>query len=161
MLGITSDAVQRGDHATFYSSTARFNDGEREVFRSWLERIYEDFVGKVAEGRDMTFEEVDAIARGRVWSGEDALRLGLIDEIGGLDTAVRSALELSGLDPESPVRLVEVPKPKGLIRSLLDRELILGLLFEKLRLRAKEAIQQGASPGPDQVLEMPFVPQVE
>ena len=71
--------------------------------------FYRDFVKRVAEARGMSAEEVDVVARGRVWTGADALERGLVDELGGLRTAVRRAKVLAGLDPDAKVRLVSHP----------------------------------------------------
>jgi protease-4 len=77
--------------------------------------FYADFVERVAEGRNLTTEAVDAVARGRIWTGSDALERGLVDELGGLRTAVRRAKILAGLDEDSEVRIVSYPGS-----SLLD-----------------------------------------
>ena len=77
--------------------------------------FYADFVERVAEGRNLTTEAVDAVARGRIWTGSDALERGLVDELGGLRTAVRRAKVLAGLDEDTEVRIVSYPGS-----SLLD-----------------------------------------
>src|ERR1700679_3686671 len=71
--------------------------------------MYNDFVERVAEGRNLTVEAVDAIARGRIWTGADAHERGLVDELGGFRAAVRRAKVLAGLDEEADVRLVSYP----------------------------------------------------
>lgn len=78
-----------------------------DAIQALVEHGYHEFVDKVAGARDMTREEIDAIARGRVWSGEDARRLGLVDEIGGFYDAVNSAAELAGLGEDYDVRIME------------------------------------------------------
>ena len=158
-LGVTSGAVQRGRHATFFSREARYSPEERKIFRGWLERIYNDFVGKVAQGRDMEFAEVHAIAQGRIWSGEDALKLGLVDELGGLEAAVRSALELAGEDAEGPALLVEIPKPMTWWQSWRARDRQTALV-ETLRVEIERFMQEGPFPGAVHVLEMPYVPSI-
>src|SRR5213593_4147752 len=117
-VGITFDAVQRGRHATFFSTRGKYTPEERDLFEGWLQRIYKDFVEKAAKGRGKTYDEIHAVAQGRVWSGEDALRLGLIDELGGLTTAIRRAQELAHLDPESRVQLVVLPQPKSFLERI-------------------------------------------
>ena len=77
--------------------------------------IYDDFVERVAQGRNLTTEAVDAVARGRIWTGADALERGLVDELGGLRTAVRRAKVLAGLDEDTEMRIVSFPGT-----SLLD-----------------------------------------
>ena len=80
--------------------------------------IYDLFLSRVSEGRDLTIEQVDAVARGRVWTGEQAAGNGLIDEIGGLRVAVRRALQQLKLDPETDVALVPFPAPVSLAEQL-------------------------------------------
>ncbi len=159
-LGITTEAVQRGRHATFFSREAVYSPEEREIFRGWLERIYNDFVGKVADGRGMTFDEVHAVAQGRIWAGEDALEHGLVDELGGLETAVRAALELAGADPEGRARLVVIPKPKSWLQKLRRRDERAALLVDRLRVEIERILDGGGVVGPERVLEMPFIPVV-
>jgi len=161
LIGVTSDAVQRGRHATFFSSEQMYTDEERSIFRSWLERIYKDFVGKVAQGRGKSFDDIHTIAQGRIWSGEDALRLGLVDEVGGLATAVQRAGELAGLDPKLGVKLVEIPAPKTLLQEFLTRDDKVGETIVALRNRLRLLIEEGRlTAEPEQVLEMPYVPRV-
>ncbi len=78
-----------------------------EAIQIMIDDGYHDFISRVAEARDMTLEEVDRIGRGRVWSGEDAHQLGLVDRLGGLEEAIASAAELAGLGDDYAVRYVE------------------------------------------------------
>ena len=160
-LGITRDAVQRGRHATFYSGSARYTPEERAIFEQWLRRIYQDFVGKAATGRDRTFNQIDAIAQGRVWTGEDAKRLGLIDEVGGLPQAVRRALELAKIDPSRPVNLVVFPRPKSLLQEVLSGGEETRAGISALQASVRKALDEGPGRGPETILEMPFVPRME
>jgi protease-4 len=98
-----------GEFALAYSSTQTFSPAQRAAFRSMLADIYDDFTGKVAEGRGLSLEAVDVLARGRVWSGEDALVRGLIDEIGGYRDAIETAKELAGIAPEDEVTVRSYP----------------------------------------------------
>ncbi|MEE8111319.1 MAG: signal peptide peptidase SppA [Acidobacteriota bacterium] len=139
MIGITKGIVSRGDHSGFYSSYQNYTDGEREVFQQQLHRIYEDFITKVAENRDMGIEEVDRIARGRVYTGEQAMDFGLIDEFGGLDDAILRAKELAGIEPDEKVRIEVFPPRKTFLQSRLSRDLglprsiaVLGKLLRSL-----------------------------
>lgn len=157
-LGITSDAVQRGRHATFFSREVGYSPEEKAIFRGWLERIYNDFVGKAAAGRGMTFDEVHAVAQGRIWAGEDALEIGLVDELGGLRAAVRGALELAGEDPDSRASLMVLPRPKNWLQKLRDRDQRGVRLVDRLRVEIERILDDGGAPGPERVLEMPFIP---
>ncbi len=159
-IGVTSDAVQRGRHATYFSTHQPYTPEERAIFEGALQRIYRDFVEKAAKGRGRTFDQIDAIAKGRVWTGEDALRLGLVDELGGITLAIRRALDLAKLDPESSVRLVLFPEPKGLLLSLLSRDDTRAAL-DTLRQRVTQVLEEGTIPAPAGVLLMPFVPRPE
>jgi len=80
--------------------------------------IYGEFITKVAEGRKLDRAAVEEIAQGRVWSGAEALKIGLVDEIGGLDAAIAFAVEKAGLGPN--YRLVEFPHPKELMEVIQD-----------------------------------------
>ena len=103
-LGLTSGAVERGGNARMFSVRRGFTDDERERLGAMLDRIYRDFVQKVADGRGMTYDDVHAIARGRIWSGADASRNGLVDVLGGLRDAADIARQRAGLPPDAPVR---------------------------------------------------------
>lgn len=106
-LGITSDTVNTNKYADMGSGVRPLSDHETVVITEMIEKIYDDFISKVAEGRGMSKEDVDEIGQGRVWSGTDALRLGLVDELGGLDRAIELAAESAHLENYS---IKELPK---------------------------------------------------
>ena len=161
-VGVTSDAVQRGRHATFYSSEMRYAPEERAIFQSQLKRIYGDFVGKVAEGRGKTVAEIDVIAQGRVWTGEDAVRLGLVDELGGLDVAIRRAQELAGLDPRKGTRLVVFPAPKSMLQRIMSAGPDLHAAVVRTRDRVTGLVSGAAvSRSAEEILRAPFLPRFE
>jgi ClpP class serine protease len=87
-----------------------------------MTRVYDVFVGHVAEGREMSRAEVERVAGGRIWTGRQALENGLVDEMGGLDRAIELVLEDAGLDPGEPVDLEFYPRPPSLF-ELLSRSL--------------------------------------
>ena len=122
LLGISYDTVQRGENADFYSGLDRFSPAQETQFLASMTRVYDAFVDHVAEGRDMTRKEVEAVAGGRIWTGRQALENGLIDEIGGLDRAIELVLERAGLDPAASVELEYYPRPPSLF-DLLSRSL--------------------------------------
>ena len=99
-FGIGHDGVAEGNHALMFSSLRAFSDEEWQRLDAWLDRIYEDFTGKVAAGRRLPVDRLDDVARGRVWTGADAKEHGLVDELGGLRTALDLARERAGI-PES------------------------------------------------------------
>jgi protease IV len=102
-LGISTGTVQQGAHALMYSARRSFSEDERARFAATVDAIYHDFVGKVADGRQRPVADIEAVARGRVWTGRDALEAGLVDELGGLRDAVRIARERASLPEDAPV----------------------------------------------------------
>jgi protease-4 len=120
--GITFDDVIRGDNARFMTGDYPFTEAENERFQAILDSIYDDFVGKVASGRSRDLDAINAVARGRVWAGSDALAHGLIDELGGIRRAIGLALEAAGLAKEKPHKVGAYPPPRGPVASLLSRD---------------------------------------
>jgi protease-4 len=108
-LGVGWDAVRTNANADAWSINAPFTPEQHAQIEAEADLYYTDFVQRVAEGRHMSTEAVDAIARGRIWTGADALERGLVDELGGLRTAVRRAKVLAGLDEDAKVRIVSYP----------------------------------------------------
>jgi protease-4 len=108
-LGVGSDSVRSNPNADAWSINQPFTDEQHAHVEAEADLFYTDFVERVAQGRKMTVEAVDAIARGRVWTGADALERGLVDEVGGLRTAIKRAKVLAGLEPDADVRLVGYP----------------------------------------------------
>jgi protease-4 len=93
-IGINTEQVKTHENAANYSPFVPLDEKFKAVTLEGVEHIYKTFVTHVAEGRKMTFAQVDAIAQGRVWSGSEALKKGLVDKIGGLDDAIREAAAL-------------------------------------------------------------------
>ncbi len=108
-LGIGSDSVRTNANADAWSPNDRFTPEQQAMVEAEADLFYDDFVRRVAQARGMPVDEVDAVARGRVWTGADAHERGLIDELGGLRTAIRRAKLLAGLDADAEVRLVGYP----------------------------------------------------
>jgi protease-4 len=109
-LGLTTGSVSRGERSLMYSPRRGFTDQERERLAATMDAIYDDFVSKVASGRGRPVAEIESVARGRVWTGSDALGIGLVDELGGLHDAVRIARSRGGLPADAPVRqAIHVP----------------------------------------------------
>jgi len=103
-LGLTTGTVSHGDRSLMFSPRRGFSDDERERLAATTDAIYVDFVAKVARGRGRPVSEIESIARGRVWTGSDALAIGLVDALGGLHDAVRVARSRAGLPADAPVR---------------------------------------------------------
>ncbi len=109
-FGMRKEILKRGEHADFYSDYGDYPPDEKAIVQKQLQEIYDDFVEKVAFGREnLTVEEVERLARGRIWSGRQAQENGLVDELGGLDHALAIAQQQAGLEKKS-VEVVEFPK---------------------------------------------------
>ncbi|NGP87862.1 signal peptide peptidase SppA [Fodinibius halophilus] len=115
-LGLTFDEVKSHDHADWLTQTREFTSAEQKAFQQYIDTFYRTFVNKVAKGRDLSFEEADEVAQGRVWTGAAALEQGLVDELGGLDRALQLAAEESGIDNYS---LDQYPKQKSFYDVLM------------------------------------------
>ena len=120
-LHVTITPVNSNAHADMYNGLRALNPQEVAYMQASVENIYNKFTGLVAAGRDMTVPEVDAIAQGRVWSGADALGIGLVDEIGTIEDAVNfAALSIEGVTSVSDVQIVEYPKPQTTMDIILE-----------------------------------------
>jgi protease-4 len=107
-LGIGTEPVGSGAQATMFDPTRRFETAEWRRVERWLDAVYDDFTAKAAAGRRLPHEQLEPLARGRVWTGADACERGLVDTLGGLDRAVTSAAERAGTVRER-VRVERVP----------------------------------------------------
>ncbi|MBB2989888.1 protease-4 [Mycolicibacterium iranicum] len=108
-LGVGSDAVRTNANADAWSINAPFTEEQHAHVVAEADLFYTDFVERVAQGRNMSADAVEQVARGRVWTGADALERGLVDELGGLRTAVRRAKALAGIDEDAKVELHSLP----------------------------------------------------
>ena len=120
-VGLTKEIITYGQNSTLYSDYGGFTPTERERVEKMMKTIYEDFVGKAATGRNKSFAEIDEIAQGRVWTGKQAKKLGLVDELGGLDTALSIAKEQAGFSADDAVNLIVLPKQKPFFEQLMER----------------------------------------
>jgi protease-4 len=121
-VGLTKEIVTRGKNAALFSSYRAWSDEERQSFRAIMTSFYEEFVQKAASGRGKTYEEIHAVAQGRVWTGAEALEVGLVDRLGGLDVAVTLAKERAKIGADQEVSLVVLPERKSLFETLLERQ---------------------------------------
>jgi len=119
-LGVTWDDVQVGGNATMWSPINDYSPEEWERLQVLLDRIYGDFLAKAAEGRGLPLDSAHVLARGRIWTGADAARIGLVDELGGFDVALRLARELAGIERDAPIRLLVLPRERTLLESLFQ-----------------------------------------
>jgi protease-4 len=111
-VGLSWDEVHAGANATMYSSTDDYTPAGWARFEASLDRIYSDFTTKVSEGRKLPKAKVMEIAKGRIWSGEDAKERGLVDELGGFPVAIRLAREAAGIQASENIRLQVYPEKK-------------------------------------------------
>ncbi len=117
-LGITADTVRTGRFSAFGTPFYDFSPEESQLIQRRVEWIYQDFLSKVAKGRNLSVEAVDAIAQGRVWAGKKALEIGLVDELGGLDQALAFAAKKAGLEK---YRISEYPRTKTGFEQFLEK----------------------------------------
>lgn len=116
-LGITFDGVKTGKYSDFVTASRKLTSGERAILQRQVNTVYKTFVNNVVNGREMTFDEVHKIGQGRVWSGLQALEIGLVDEIGDLDYAIESVKELAEIED---YKIVEYPEIKDPFQELLE-----------------------------------------
>jgi protease-4 len=110
-IGVTTDVVKTNKNSDLLTLTRPMTDYERNMMQATIESGYNTFISHVAEGRGMTKEQVDKIGQGRVWSGENAIEIGLIDTFGGLDDAIKMAAEMAELDNYRTISLPRLPDP--------------------------------------------------
>jgi protease-4 len=167
-LGITYDEVHTSDNGTMFTGAQDYTPKEWAKFQEWLDRVYADFTSRVADGRKLPKARVLEIAKGRIWTGEDALSLGLVDALGGFDVALRLAKEAAKIPAGDDVNLVVFPRRKTFFEALTQKmpdnsegdafaELAAGFAHE---LRPAIAIlrELGLVQNPPGVLTMPPVP---
>ncbi|MCF8379148.1 MAG: signal peptide peptidase SppA [Bacteroidales bacterium] len=125
-LGITFDGVKTNENADYLQVNKPLTDFQKQLLQQQIDRFYDTFVNHVAKGRGMTYEEVDAIAQGRVWTGSDALENGLIDQLGGMKDAIDLAVELAQIED---YRVIDLPKQKEPFQQIFDD------LFGEMRMK--------------------------
>ena len=114
-IGITTDHVKTNLNSDAISITHAMNNYEKLVMQKNVENVYNTFVNHVSEGRDLSFSEVDAIAQGRIWTGSDAYKIGLVDTLGGLDLAIQIAADKAKMKNYS---IIEQPLMKDFFELL-------------------------------------------
>ena len=120
-LHVTITPVSSNRHADMLNMMRPLDSKETAYMQASVEKIYDRFTAIVAEGRDMTVENVDAIAQGRVWTGAEALVIGLVDQIGTIEDAIEyAALSIEGITSVNDVQVVAYPKPKTALETILE-----------------------------------------
>lgn len=121
LLGVSTDYVATGDNATLYSAQQNFSPAQQQTVQKMLDDVYANFTEGVASGRHLPISTVDQIAKGRVWSGERAKGLGLVDELGDTDRAIEVAKQLANIPANESVELVRMPRPQSFFDLLFSR----------------------------------------
>ena len=120
-LGVNWDGVPGAAHADLWTQTRDYAPEERAWLESTLDRIYGEFVGRVASARQIKPERARELAKGRVWTGAEAKGLGLVDELGGLDKAIQAARGLAKIAEDEATSLRLYPRPRSFLRRAIDR----------------------------------------
>jgi protease-4 len=118
--GINMEVVTQGRYADLYSPIRPFTPEERAKVQEHMQATYDTFVEKAAAGRQTTPEKIDAVAQGRVWTGQQAKQIGLVDELGGLERALVLAKEHAKINRDAEVELVVYPPRRTLYESLAN-----------------------------------------
>ena len=119
-IGVSTEAIARGKNAGLFSSSEKFTAGQRRLIEQYIMSFYQTFITKAAEGRGMTVEEIDRIARGRVYTGVRGKELGLVDRLGDFSDAVMMAKGMIGVPRDELVALIEYPRLKSFWDRLFD-----------------------------------------
>ena len=160
-LDINVETMTRGAHADLLIASQPLSPETAAILDREIEAIYRLFIERVAAGRNLELQQVDRMAQGRVWTGEQALEHGLIDELGGLSEAVLRAKQALGLDADADVALVPYPEADSLTEQLTDtfRRISLELVPDSPLTGLAERVQTWfeAAPAGAPVLVPPFV----
>ena len=119
-LGISIDRVKTSPNADLFSLSTSLTSEQREQVIAWMQEIYDVFVSKAAKGRGMGFAKLEELARGRIYTGEQARKIGLVDNIGGFPKALEHIRQSLELDDDAPINLVSLPKPKSFWETLSE-----------------------------------------
>lgn len=114
-VGITRDTISKAPLAEIMSEWRPWTPEEQSAAQKWVDAFYDDFISEVAKSRGLKKEQVDAVARGRVWSGVDAKARGLVDELGGLEAAIAEAKKRAHRNPDEDMNVVVYGEPHGLL----------------------------------------------
>ena len=143
-LGVTWGRIDTTPNDSLYSTVDAWTPAQRQVVQAFLDRIYDEFLARVSASRKMTRDQVDAVGRGRVFTGEQAKAKGLVDELGTFDDALALAKQLAGLKPDAAVELTYYPRTQPLWQRIMEQD-----AAARLEAMAKEAIAgRVVQPGP-------------
>ncbi len=119
-LGANIEATSKGRHAEIYSPDRRFTPEERAAVQASMQAVYDEFVERAADSRHMTPEKIDEVAQGRVWTGQQAKAIGLVDQLGGLYTAIDVAKQRARIPAEEEVNLIVYPRRRSMFELLSE-----------------------------------------
>ncbi len=145
-LGINVVVLERGKNSGVLSTTTGFTESQREATRLLMNEIYEQFTSKAAAGRKMEVAQLEKLARGRIYSGNRALEIGLVDQIGTMEDAIRGALELAKVENPAKIERLELPKPGSPLESLLGPMGAESRMEARLEQRLKDLIPTALQP---------------
>ncbi len=168
-LGVTFDRVQTSPYADLYSPTKALSEGERGILARSIDQTYQTFLQRVADARGMSVAAVDSVAQGRVWSGRDAMSVGLVDTTGTLADAVTMAGQAAGLG-DGPYRTRPLPRPKTFLQRFSEQfaaqarhawhSATMGELGETLQQKRQVLNRMIGSQGAIQT-RLPFTPKIQ
>ncbi len=118
-IGVTTDVVSRGENSGVFSILKPFTDNERDALGAMMKNIYLQFISKAAASRNMNLKQMRPLAEGKVYTGRQAKKIGLVDDLGGLYDAVLAAKTESGLAADEKVELLLLPRPQSFLEELL------------------------------------------
>jgi len=127
-LGLIEEHVKRGKYADMLLGVRKLTAYEKKLWRDRLYRTYQDFVSKAARSRAMAYEQLEPYAQGRSWMGDQAIKYGLVDELGGLDRAIALAREKAGIDSTEKVKIVVYTTQKNWLEKLFSDSVVSWLL---------------------------------
>jgi protease-4 len=144
-IGIKKELMKRGRFADIDTEYAPLNDEQRAKLRTEIEVFYRGFVQRVADGRKRKYDDVEPLAQGRVWTGAQARKNGLVDEIGGIDRAIEVLKQKANIAATEKVTLVPYPPRRNLLQVLMDRDTDLtsiesGLINSRIESRLREVL---------------------
>ncbi len=125
-LGVSWDEVHTSKNADAWTQAKDLTPAQRARMEAWLDRVYADFTSKVSQGRNLPIEAVEKIAKGRIWSGDDGKKLGLVDELGGFPAALRLVRKAAKLPDNAPIRLKVYPEKKTLFKLISELKHVAG-----------------------------------
>ncbi len=133
-MGVNWDGVQWGENANLWAINETYSEAEAVRVNMMLDDVYESFLHRVIEGRGLSDDRAEELARGRVWSGAQAVEIGLVDQLGGLTEALNFTAELVGAEDKNGLHIVIMPKPKTPLEQFVELIGGSGMIFENLRI---------------------------